>query len=111
MNRFLPAKLILVLRWKRIWFGINHVHRDTIVDIEEIIDNFSVVHPRCMKLVNILEDSQDTEDYNGRPANMHNYKSTVVCNAAYFSVKLYSESISVYQIFKIFLGGACPQTP
>ena len=41
-------------------------------------------------------------------ATDENYKSTVVRNAAYFSVKLYSESISVYQIFKIFLGGMPP---
>ena len=44
-------------------------------------------------------------------ATDENYKSTVVCNAANFSVKLYSESISVYQIFKIFLGGMPPDHP
>ena len=44
--------------------ALLHVHRDTMVDIEEIIDNFYVAHPRRIKLVNILEDSQDmyTED-------------------------------------------------
>ena len=44
-------------------------------------------------------------------ATDENYKSTVVRNAAYFSVKLYSESISVYQIFKIFLGVHAPRPP
>ena len=44
-------------------------------------------------------------------ATDENYKSTVVRNAAYFGVKLYSESISVYQIFKIFLGGMPPDPP
>ena len=46
-------------------------------------------------------------------ATDENYKSTVVRNAAYFSVKFYSESISVYvyQIFKIFLGGHAPRPP
>ena len=40
-------------------------------------------------------------------ATDENYKSTV----AYFSVKLCSESISVYEIFKIFMGGHAPRSP
>ena len=87
--------------------ALLHVHRDTMVDIEEIIDNFSVAHPRRMKLVNILEDSQDmyTKDYQ---LTFIIISHCIICDAAYFGVKLYSEYISVHQIFKIFLGGMPP---
>ena len=36
--------------------ALMNIHRDVDIDIEAIITNFSIRHPRCMKLTNILED-------------------------------------------------------
>ena len=36
--------------------ALMHAHRDVIIDTDKVIDRFAVRHPRCMKLLDILND-------------------------------------------------------